>query len=110
MDAPCSGMGVARKRPDLRWTRKESDLEGLLGVQRTILDAAAARVAPGGVLVYSTCSVDAEENAAQAKAFLDRHAGDFEVEKVRACACPRGLESRRVCVLAADTRRAFARA
>ena len=109
VDAPCSGMGVARKRPDLRWTRKESDLEGLLGVQRTILDAAAARVAPGGVLVYSTCSVDAEENAAQAKAFLDRHAGDFEVEKVRACARPRALESRRVCVLAADTRRAFAR-
>ena len=83
VDAPCSGMGVARKRPDLRWSRKAEDLPNLLHAQAAILDAASALVRPGGVLVYSTCSVDACENAVQARAFLERDAGQaFSLERV----------------------------
>uniref|UniRef100_A0A803LQ83 SAM-dependent MTase RsmB/NOP-type domain-containing protein n=1 Tax=Chenopodium quinoa TaxID=63459 RepID=A0A803LQ83_CHEQI len=62
LDAPCSGLGVLSKRPDLRWNRKLEDMEELKSLQDELLDAACKLVKPGGVLVYSTCSIDPEEN------------------------------------------------
>ncbi len=73
VDAPCSGSGVLRRRPDLRWARSEADFASLVTLQREILAAAAKLVQPGGVLLYSTCSVDDEENGQNVDWFLTHH-------------------------------------
>ncbi|WVY90622.1 hypothetical protein V8G54_036136 [Vigna mungo] len=73
LDAPCSGLGVLSKRADLRWNRKLEDMEELKKLQDELLDAASKLVKPGGVLVYSTCSIDPEENEDRVAAFLVRH-------------------------------------
>ncbi|MBE6702386.1 MAG: 16S rRNA (cytosine(967)-C(5))-methyltransferase RsmB [Ruminococcaceae bacterium] len=76
-DVPCSGYGVLAKKPDIRY--KEFSLAaGLLPIQAAILEAAAACVQPGGVLVYSTCTLLPAENEEQITAFLKRHA-DFSL-------------------------------
>ncbi len=79
LDAPCSGLGVLAKRADLRWRRAEADLVELVELQDELLDAAAQLVRPGGLLVYSTCTTEPEENAERVAAFLARHDG-FESE------------------------------
>ncbi|KAL9444693.1 hypothetical protein AB3S75_017812 [Citrus x aurantiifolia] len=73
LDAPCSGLGVLSKRADLRWNRRLEDMEELKILQDELLDAASLLVKPGGVLVYSTCSIDPEENEERVEAFLFRH-------------------------------------
>lgn len=73
LDAPCSGLGVLSKRADLRWNKNLEDLEELKELQNELLDAASRLVKPGGVLVYSTCSIDPEENEERVTAFLLRH-------------------------------------
>ncbi|XP_026665642.1 probable ribosomal RNA small subunit methyltransferase B isoform X3 [Phoenix dactylifera] len=73
LDAPCSGTGVLSKRADLRWNRQLEDLEQLKHLQDELLDAASMLVKPGGILVYSTCSIDPEENEERVAAFLQRH-------------------------------------
>jgi 16S rRNA (cytosine967-C5)-methyltransferase len=81
LDAPCSGLGVLAKRADLRWQRSPDDLDELTTLQDELLDAAAQCVRPGGLLVYSTCTIEPEENQQRVMAFLDRHA-DFTLESV----------------------------
>ena len=81
LDAPCSGSGVLAKRADLRWRRQPGDLAELAALQDRLLDAAAQHVASSGLLVYSTCSVEPEENDDRVTAFLNRHPG-FELEPV----------------------------
>ena len=73
VDAPCSNTGVLRRRPDARWNWSEEKLASLAGLQRAILDEASPLVAPDGLLVYSTCSNEPEENMQQVEAFLSRH-------------------------------------
>jgi 16S rRNA (cytosine967-C5)-methyltransferase len=77
VDAPCSGLGVLRRRPDARW-RKESSLPELPALQSEILQSAAQCVKPGGVLVYSTCTLETAENESIVRNFLQSH-GDFEL-------------------------------
>lgn len=72
VDAPCSGLGVIRKKPDTRYKKPDS-LFALPVVQHDILDSAAAYVKPGGVLVYSTCTFLPEENGQVVDAFLAEH-------------------------------------
>ncbi len=74
VDAPCTGIGSWRRIPDARWRLKPEDVEELVDRQRRILDLAAPLVAPGGRLVYVTCSLLPAERAAQVEAFLPRHA------------------------------------
>lgn len=74
LDAPCSGTGTLRRRPDAKWRKSAVQLRELVILQRELLDAAALLVRVGGVLVYSTCSLEPEENEEQALAFLARHA------------------------------------
>ncbi len=70
VDAPCSGLGVLRRRPDLRWRVAEQDLDTLRQLQAEILAAASACVKPGGVLVYATCTLEPEENEDTVEGFL----------------------------------------
>ncbi len=71
LDVPCTGTGVMRRKPDLRWRITEKDLKELAGLQSTILAAGAACVRPGGAMVYSTCSIEPEENRGVVSSFLD---------------------------------------
>lgn len=75
VDAPCSGLGTLRRDPDIRWRRDEASLPGLATAQGRMLHHAADVVAPGGRLVYATCSSEPEENEAVASAFLASHPG-----------------------------------
>ncbi|XP_048331686.1 uncharacterized protein LOC107433780 isoform X2 [Ziziphus jujuba] len=81
LDAPCSGLGVLSKRADLRWNRKLEDMEELKNLQDELFDAASILVKPGGALVYSTCSIDPEENEERVAAFLLRHP-EFSIDPV----------------------------
>ncbi len=73
VDAPCSALGVARRHPEIKWNRREADLPALVDLQRSLLEAAARFVAPGGVLVYSVCTFTSEEGPKQVAAFVDEH-------------------------------------
>lgn len=72
-DVPCSGTGVLRRHPEARWHKSEQDLSRQATRQAEILRAAFARLRPGGVLVYSTCSLELEENDEIVDAFLASH-------------------------------------
>ena len=72
LDVPCSATGVIRRHPDIKWLRRDADIAQLADLQRRILDALWPLLAPGGVLLYATCSVLPEENADQVAAFLAR--------------------------------------
>lgn len=75
VDAPCTGTGTLRRRPDARWRLGPERLDRAVRLQREILDACAGVVEPGGVLVYATCSLEPEENGQQVDDFLRRHSG-----------------------------------
>jgi len=79
VDVPCTGTGTFRRHPDARWRLQASDFAVLGALQRQILTAAAAVVRPNGLLIYSTCSLEAEENDEVVDAFLASHP-DFVVE------------------------------
>ena len=78
VDAPCSGLGVLRRDPEIRWRRRPGDLPRFAAAQLSMAGHAAAAVRPGGVLLYATCSSEPDENEEVVAAFLDAHA-DFEV-------------------------------
>jgi len=78
IDAPCTGSGVWRRRPDAKWRLSAEMLAARVEEQRAVLDQGAALVKPGGRLAYITCSVLPAENGEQVAAFLDRHA-DFKI-------------------------------
>ena len=73
LDAPCTGTGTFRRHPDGKWRVQPSDLDVLAQLQRELLESAATLVRPGGLLVYSTCSLEPEENEEQVRRFLDTH-------------------------------------
>lgn len=75
LDAPCTGTGTFRRHPDARWRLRVSDLAVLAAAQTDLLRSAARHVRRGGLLVYSTCSLEPEENDEQVDGFLGEHAG-----------------------------------
>jgi len=79
VDAPCSGLGVLAKKPDAKWKREPEDLVRLVQTQRAILENAAKHVKPDGVLVYSTCTTEPEENISLIHSFLADHT-EFSIE------------------------------
>jgi len=74
IDAPCSATGIIRRQPDVKLHRRASDVAALVRAQRRMLDALWPLLAPGGRLVYATCSVLDAENADQIERFRARHA------------------------------------
>jgi len=72
-DVPCSASGVARRHPDIKWLRRAEDVAGFATVQAEILDALWQVLAPGGKMLYLTCSVFTEEGSEQVSRFADRH-------------------------------------
>jgi 16S rRNA (cytosine967-C5)-methyltransferase len=79
VDAPCSGFGVLKRKPDVKYTKTEKDIKNLTKLQLELLNQAAPLVKPGGILVYSTCTVDQDENQSVTEKFLAEHpdfAGD----------------------------------
>lgn len=91
VDAPCSGTGVLRRRVDARYRRRPEDIHTLAALQREILEQAARLVKPGGRLVYSTCTLEPEENQDQINWFIDRYP-DFTIEPYTQY-LPAGLEA-----------------
>jgi 16S rRNA (cytosine967-C5)-methyltransferase len=73
MDVPCLGTGTIARHPDARWRMTLEALDSLVRLQAELLDRSAAAVAPGGLLVYSTCSLEPEENQSQVEQFLQAH-------------------------------------
>jgi 16S rRNA (cytosine967-C5)-methyltransferase len=80
VDPPCSDLGTLASRPDARWRKSEGDVARLAALQGRILRAGARAVRPGGVLVYSTCTISPDENERQLAAFLADHP-DFTAEE-----------------------------
>jgi 16S rRNA (cytosine967-C5)-methyltransferase len=83
VDAPCSNTGVLRRRVDLRWRISPAEILRLRQTQLDLLKLAATKLKPGGVLVYSTCSLEPEENSEVVKEFLATHS-DFKLGAERA--------------------------
>jgi 16S rRNA (cytosine967-C5)-methyltransferase len=88
LDAPCSGSGVVRRHPDIKWLRRASDLPRLAAQQRRLLDALWTVLAPGGSLLYCTCSVFPAENEAVLEAFLADQPGARRVSCVQQAHTP----------------------
>ncbi len=87
IDVPCTGTGTFRRHPDARWRLKVSDLAVMAALQRAILAAAATVVKPGGLLIYSTCSLEPEENDSQIENFLNSNP-DWSLEPPPSGAVP----------------------
>ncbi len=79
LDTPCSGLGVLAKKPDVKLKREAEDLRDLVNLQRRLMENAATLVKQGGVLVYSTCTTEPEENFGMIRSFLERHA-EFDID------------------------------
>jgi len=78
VDAPCSGTGTLRQNPEIKWRLKPEAIERLVGVQSSLLEKAATALKPGGTAVYSTCSLEREEDEGVITEFLERHK-EFEL-------------------------------
>ncbi|MED4401609.1 16S rRNA (cytosine(967)-C(5))-methyltransferase RsmB [Metabacillus fastidiosus] len=87
VDAPCSGLGVVRRKPDLKYTKQQADVEKLAKLQYTILETVASLLKKEGRLIYSTCTVDHEENADVVAKFLENHP-EFEKDETVASRLP----------------------
>ncbi|WP_188454439.1 16S rRNA (cytosine(967)-C(5))-methyltransferase RsmB [Virgibacillus oceani] len=79
IDAPCSGLGVIRGKPEIKYTKQASDIHNLAAIQLNILQRVAPLLKKGGRLIYSTCTVDREENEGVVKSFLEEHP-DYHID------------------------------
>jgi 16S rRNA (cytosine967-C5)-methyltransferase len=79
LDAPCSATGIVRRQPDIKWHRRESDIEVLMATQDRLLDALWRTLKPGGRMLYATCSILRAENSERIAAFLARTADAAEI-------------------------------
>ncbi|WP_409341072.1 16S rRNA (cytosine(967)-C(5))-methyltransferase RsmB [Paenibacillus sp. MBLB4367] len=90
LDAPCSGLGVIRRKPDLKWAKAETDIADICGIQHAILESVHNLLKPGGLLVYSTCTIERSENEEMVERFLASHP-EFSLEAFPSGALPVGL-------------------
>lgn len=83
LDAPCSGLGIIRRKPDLKWNKKPDDVNTIISLQLKMLENAACYVKKGGYLVYSTCTINPSENINLVKRFLDKNS-QFRLVPIKA--------------------------
>ncbi len=81
LDAPCTGLGIIRRKPDIKWGRESSDTAEITSLQRKMIVTASKSVKPGGVLVYSTCTIVPEENEEIVEQFLNENSA-FEMDDI----------------------------
>lgn len=79
IDVPCSGLGIIRKKPEIKYTKREKELKEIVAIQRKIMENAAGYVKKGGILLYSTCTINKDENENNIQWFLKKFQG-FQVE------------------------------
>ena len=102
VDAPCSGLGVVRRKPEIKYKERTDEMTLLPSKQLAILSASSAYVKPGGTLVYSTCTINPEENEQVVANFLRKH-GDFEkVEDTLLLPNDNGTDGFYICVMKKD--------
>lgn len=97
IDAPCSGIGVIHKKPDIKWTRAEEDIEELRKIQYKILENASKYVKENGILLYSTCTVFKEENEDNITKFLDNNPSYIKVYEEQILTGPDGESGFYIC-------------
>ncbi len=73
LDAPCSGLGIIKKKPEIKWERTNEDIKEIIKEQKELIECAALYVKSGGTLLYSTCTINEEENEKIVDAFLEKH-------------------------------------
>ncbi|MCB2340946.1 16S rRNA (cytosine(967)-C(5))-methyltransferase RsmB [Clostridium estertheticum] len=79
IDVPCSGLGIIRKKPEIKWSKNIKDINNIIDIQRSIMDNASKYVKKGGVLVYSTCTLNKDENEGNIDWFIESHC-EFKIE------------------------------
>ena len=80
-DVPCSGLGIIRKKPDIKWNKETEDFEGIINIQKKILENAHKYLKKGGTLVYSTCTVNKNENECLAEEFAKNN--NYKIEMIK---------------------------
>ena len=80
LDAPCSGFGVIRRKPDLKWKKQEQDIEQISQIQYELLKQVSLLLKDNGQLVYSTCTLEEVENELMIERFLEEHPNFYRVE------------------------------
>lgn len=90
IDAPCSGLGLMRRKPDIKYNKALSDIEALTQIQDEILDRASQLLKPGGCLVYSTCTVVRAENEERIQTFIERHP-EFQLDAIDKTEVPEAI-------------------
>jgi 16S rRNA (cytosine967-C5)-methyltransferase len=81
IDVPCSGLGIIRKKPEIKWSKDISNMKSIIEIQRKIMDNASKYIKKGGVLVYSTCTLNKEENEGNIEWFIETHP-EFKIDPV----------------------------
>lgn len=81
LDAPCTGLGIIRRKPDIKWARETKELDSITALQKQLIQMVSHSVKPGGVLVYSTCTILPEENEGVINTFLEQNT-DFEADDI----------------------------
>ncbi|MBV7271939.1 16S rRNA (cytosine(967)-C(5))-methyltransferase RsmB [Clostridium thailandense] len=81
IDVPCSGLGIIRKKPEIKWNKNTNDTKELVEIQRKIMVNASKYVKPGGKLIYSTCTLNKDENEENIKWFIKNHS-EFDMESL----------------------------
>lgn len=97
IDAPCSGLGLMRRKPDIKYNKELSDISALTKIQDEILDQASHLLKPGGCLIYSTCTVTRVENEARLQAFVERHP-EFKLDPIDHTEVPEDILTTEGCV------------
>jgi len=82
LDAPCSGLGVIRRKPDLKWTKSVAEIREIAAIQRELLEEVHGLLRPGGTLIYSTCTIEKEENESNVMNFIQNHP-NYELEAIQ---------------------------
>jgi len=102
VDAPCSGIGVIHKKPDIKWTRSPEDIQALAEIQGKILETSSSYVKNGGVLLYSTCTILKEENQEQTEKFLKNHPEFHKLSETQILTTQKGESGFYICKMQRD--------